>query len=262
MRRFQSDPVFLSCLSDCSNLTFQKDPVMSGHFIEEAGCLSDSRPLFRLTTACSASQCTASPRSVKASAPFSEVVTSCLQDNACHHPMQSSQPSSASKKMWSRQEAAGDTTTLMLGLLKELMGTFWELPSCCEIMSDDTQPCVMIWSSQEAGWSLSYDHVKNTHLGFFALFPPLASTLKREEKRVKGHFSKNFLPILLFTVPASSPQLESLGTWRRMAAVLDTIKVYLTVTETQTKEPGMQKKAYRGAGGCVEERETRIACCG
>uniref|UniRef100_A0A4W6CD31 Ribosomal RNA processing 12 homolog n=1 Tax=Lates calcarifer TaxID=8187 RepID=A0A4W6CD31_LATCA len=184
------------------------------------------------------------------------------------------------------------------------------------------------------------DHVKNTHLGFFAsYFLPLASTLKQRAEELEqagqkleakvyqtlqlqiwtmlpgfctcpvdlmasfksiartlgmaindrpdlrlivcqalrtiinkscstgrrtraevGHFSKNFLPIL-FNVYSQQPAAGESGTYRM--AVLDTIKVYLTVTETQvnevtmtktfelikpyleTKEPGMQKKAYR-----------------
>uniref|UniRef100_A0A673BP20 Ribosomal RNA processing 12 homolog n=1 Tax=Sphaeramia orbicularis TaxID=375764 RepID=A0A673BP20_9TELE len=86
-----------------------------------------------------------------------------------------------------------------------------------------------------------------------------------EEKAEIGRFSKNFLPIL-FNVYSQQPAAGESGTYRM--AVLDTVKVYLTVTETQvshggclvyddavhiflirpyleTKEPGMQKKAYR-----------------
>uniref|UniRef100_A0A8C2WTD6 Ribosomal RNA processing 12 homolog n=1 Tax=Cyclopterus lumpus TaxID=8103 RepID=A0A8C2WTD6_CYCLU len=89
-----------------------------------------------------------------------------------------------------------------------------------------------------------------------------------EEKAEVGRFSKNFLPIL-FNVYGQKPAAGESGTYRM--AVLDTIKVYLTVTETEmictflqkatdrlsssdtteftrimsTKEPGMQKKAYR-----------------
>uniref|UniRef100_A0A3Q3L512 Ribosomal RNA processing 12 homolog n=1 Tax=Mastacembelus armatus TaxID=205130 RepID=A0A3Q3L512_9TELE len=108
-----------------------------------------------------------------------------------------------------------------------------------------------------------------------------------EEKAEMGRFSKNFLPIL-FNVYSQQPAAGEPSTFRM--AVLDTIKVYLTVTETQvkrlsskdsteftrlsmmdllvamapfvdavtmtktfelirpyleTKEPGMQKKAYR-----------------
>uniref|UniRef100_A0A8C2WZB4 Ribosomal RNA processing 12 homolog n=1 Tax=Cyclopterus lumpus TaxID=8103 RepID=A0A8C2WZB4_CYCLU len=113
------------------------------------------------------------------------------------------------------------------------------------------------------------------------------------EKAEVGRFSKNFLPIL-FNVYGQKPAAGESGTYRM--AVLDTIKVYLTVTETEmictflqkatdrlsssdttelsmmdlvvamapfldedtitktfelvkpyleTKEPGMQKKAYR-----------------
>ncbi|XP_037534826.1 RRP12-like protein [Nematolebias whitei] len=51
-----------------------------------------------------------------------------------------------------------------------------------------------------------------------------------EEKVELGHFSKNFLPIL-FNVYNQKPAEGESGTYRM--AVLDTIKVYLTVTETQ-----------------------------
>uniref|UniRef100_A0A8D2ZS89 Ribosomal RNA processing 12 homolog n=1 Tax=Scophthalmus maximus TaxID=52904 RepID=A0A8D2ZS89_SCOMX len=84
-----------------------------------------------------------------------------------------------------------------------------------------------------------------------------------EERAEVGRFSKNFLPIL-FNVYSLQPAAGESGTYRM--AVLDTIKVYLTVTETQvsqayevtmtktfelirpyleTKDQGMQKKAYR-----------------
>ncbi|MEQ2188859.1 hypothetical protein GOODEAATRI_019278 [Goodea atripinnis] len=63
-----------------------------------------------------------------------------------------------------------------------------------------------------------------------------------EEKAELGRFSKNFLPIL-FNVYSQQPAEGESGTYRM--AVLDTIKVYLTVTDMQAKEPGMQKKAYR-----------------
>ncbi|CAG6017279.1 unnamed protein product [Menidia menidia] len=79
-----------------------------------------------------------------------------------------------------------------------------------------------------------------------------------EEKAEIGRFSKNFLPIL-FNVFSQQPPAGEPGTYRM--AVLDTIKVYLSVTEMQVcqicatwrrivdfalaKEPGMQKKAYR-----------------
>lgn len=51
-----------------------------------------------------------------------------------------------------------------------------------------------------------------------------------EEKAEMGRFSKNFLPIL-FNVYGQQPAAGESGTYRM--AVLDTIKVYLTVTETQ-----------------------------
>uniref|UniRef100_A0A669CRD9 Ribosomal RNA processing 12 homolog n=1 Tax=Oreochromis niloticus TaxID=8128 RepID=A0A669CRD9_ORENI len=91
-----------------------------------------------------------------------------------------------------------------------------------------------------------------------------------EEKAEVGRFSKNFLPIL-FNVYSQEPAIGESGTYRM--AVLDTIKVYLGITEMQvstvyfscilslsvmdlvvamlirpyleTKEPSMQKKAYR-----------------
>ncbi|XP_018539741.1 RRP12-like protein [Lates calcarifer] len=168
------------------------------------------------------------------------------------------------------------------------------------------------------------DHVKNTHLGFFAsYFLPLASTLKQraeeleqagqkleakvyqtlqlqiwtmlpgfctcpvdlmasfksiartlgmaindrpdlrlivcqalrtiinkscsteEEKAEVGHFSKNFLPIL-FNVYSQQPAAGESGTYRM--AVLDTIKVYLTVTETQMICTFLQKATDRLSG--------------
>ncbi|XP_069574022.1 RRP12-like protein [Brachyistius frenatus] len=165
------------------------------------------------------------------------------------------------------------------------------------------------------------DHVKNTHLGFFAsYFLPLASTLKQraeelqqagqkleakvyqtlqlqiwtmlpgfctcpvdllasfkgiartlgmvinerpdlrltvcqalrtiinkscsteEEKAEVGRFSKNFLPIL-FNVYSQQPAAGESGTYRM--AVLDTIKVYLTVTEMQMICTFLQKATER-----------------
>uniref|UniRef100_A0A665UWM2 Uncharacterized protein n=1 Tax=Echeneis naucrates TaxID=173247 RepID=A0A665UWM2_ECHNA len=163
------------------------------------------------------------------------------------------------------------------------------------------------------------DHVKNTHLGFFAsYFLPLASTLKQRaeeleqegqkleakvyqtlqlqiwtmlpgfctcpvdlvvsfksiartlgmainerpdlrlivcqalrtiinkscstEKTEVGRFSKNFLPIL-FNVYSQQPAAGESGTYRM--AVLDTIKVYLTVTETQMTCTFLQKATDR-----------------
>ncbi|XP_022619336.1 RRP12-like protein [Seriola dumerili] len=165
------------------------------------------------------------------------------------------------------------------------------------------------------------DHVKNTHLGFFAsYFLPLASTLKQraeeleqagqkleakvyqtlqlqiwtmlpgfctcpvdllasykgiartlgmaiserpdlrlivcqalrtiinkscsteEEKAEVGRFSKNFLPIL-FNVYSQQPAAGESGTYRM--AILDTIKVYLTVTETQMSCTFLQKATDR-----------------
>uniref|UniRef100_A0A8C4E408 Ribosomal RNA processing 12 homolog n=1 Tax=Dicentrarchus labrax TaxID=13489 RepID=A0A8C4E408_DICLA len=122
------------------------------------------------------------------------------------------------------------------------------------------------------------------------------------EKAEVGRFAKNFLPIF-FNVYSQQPPAGESGTYRM--AILDTIKVYLTVTETEvryicimlsvlsssdttelsmmdlvvamapsvdaatmtktfelirpyleTKEPGMQKKAYRVLEEmCGEERE-------
>lgn len=51
-----------------------------------------------------------------------------------------------------------------------------------------------------------------------------------EEKAEVGRFSKNFLPIL-FNVYGQQPAAGEAGTYRM--AVLDTIKVYLTVSDTQ-----------------------------
>lgn len=51
-----------------------------------------------------------------------------------------------------------------------------------------------------------------------------------EEKAEVGRFSKNFLPIL-FNVYSQQPAAGESGTYRM--AVLDTIKIYLTVTDTQ-----------------------------
>lgn len=51
-----------------------------------------------------------------------------------------------------------------------------------------------------------------------------------EEKTEMGRFSKNFLPIL-FNVYSLQPADGESGTYRM--AVLDTIKVYLSVTEMQ-----------------------------
>uniref|UniRef100_A0A674BTJ0 Ribosomal RNA processing 12 homolog n=1 Tax=Salmo trutta TaxID=8032 RepID=A0A674BTJ0_SALTR len=67
-----------------------------------------------------------------------------------------------------------------------------------------------------------------------------------EEKAEVGRFAKNFLPIL-FNVFSQQPAPGDIAPYRM--AVLDTIKVYLTVTDPQVhtlnKEPHMQKKAYR-----------------
>lgn len=54
-----------------------------------------------------------------------------------------------------------------------------------------------------------------------------------EEKAEVGRFSKNFLPIL-FNVYSQQPAAGECATYRM--AVLDTIKVYLTVTETQVSQ--------------------------
>lgn len=51
-----------------------------------------------------------------------------------------------------------------------------------------------------------------------------------EEKAEVGRFSKNFLPIL-FNVYSQKPAAGESATYRM--AVLDTIKVYLTVTKTE-----------------------------
>ncbi|XP_008320189.1 RRP12-like protein [Cynoglossus semilaevis] len=59
-----------------------------------------------------------------------------------------------------------------------------------------------------------------------------------EEKAEVGRFSKNFLPIL-FNVYSQQPAAGECATYRM--AVLDTIKVYLTVTETQMTCTFLQK---------------------
>lgn len=56
---------------------------------------------------------------------------------------------------------------------------------------------------------------------------------KEEEKAELGRFSKNFLPIL-FNLYNQKPAEGESGTYRM--AVLDTIKVYLTITETQVRK--------------------------
>ncbi|KAM7408776.1 hypothetical protein PAMA_002481 [Pampus argenteus] len=63
-----------------------------------------------------------------------------------------------------------------------------------------------------------------------------------EEKAEVGRFSKNFLPIL-FNVYSQQPAAGESGTYRM--AVLDTIKVYLTVTEAQMINTFLQKATER-----------------
>ncbi|XP_075933158.1 RRP12-like protein [Anarhichas minor] len=63
-----------------------------------------------------------------------------------------------------------------------------------------------------------------------------------EEKAEVGRFSKNFLPIL-FNVYGQQPAAGESGTYRM--AVLDTIKVYLTVTETPMIGTFLQKATDR-----------------
>lgn len=63
-----------------------------------------------------------------------------------------------------------------------------------------------------------------------------------EEKAEVGRFSKNFLPIF-FNVYSQQPAAGESGTYRM--AVLDTIKVYLTVTETQMVCTFLQKALDR-----------------
>ena len=60
-----------------------------------------------------------------------------------------------------------------------------------------------------------------------------ASVSVDEEKAEMGRFSKNFLPIF-FNVYSQQPAAGESGTYRM--AVLDTIKVYLTVTDTQVRK--------------------------
>ncbi|XP_071769461.2 RRP12-like protein [Centroberyx gerrardi] len=63
-----------------------------------------------------------------------------------------------------------------------------------------------------------------------------------EEKAEMGRFSKNFLPIL-FNVYSQQPAAGESAPYRM--AVLDTIKVYLTVTETQMTCTFLQKATER-----------------
>ncbi|XP_076599005.1 RRP12-like protein [Chaetodon auriga] len=63
-----------------------------------------------------------------------------------------------------------------------------------------------------------------------------------EEKTELGRFSKNFLPIF-FNVYSQQPAAGESGTYRM--AVLDTIKVYLTVTETEMVCTFLQKATDR-----------------
>ncbi|KAM6916699.1 RRP12-like protein [Xenentodon cancila] len=63
-----------------------------------------------------------------------------------------------------------------------------------------------------------------------------------EAKAEMGRFSKNFLPIL-FNVYSQQPPAGESGTYRM--AVLDTIKVYLTVTDTQLICTFLQKATER-----------------
>uniref|UniRef100_A0A4W6C4P2 Ribosomal RNA processing 12 homolog n=1 Tax=Lates calcarifer TaxID=8187 RepID=A0A4W6C4P2_LATCA len=82
---------------------------------------------------------------------------------------------------------------------------------------------------------------------------------KKEEKAEVGHFSKNFLPIL-FNVYSQQPAAGESGTYRMaVLSMMDLVVAMapfvdeVTMTKTfelikpylETKEPGMQKKAYR-----------------
>lgn len=51
-----------------------------------------------------------------------------------------------------------------------------------------------------------------------------------EEKAELGRFSKNFLPIF-FNIYGQQPPAGESGTYRM--AILDTVKIYLTVTQTE-----------------------------
>ncbi|XP_053188669.1 RRP12-like protein [Scomber japonicus] len=76
-----------------------------------------------------------------------------------------------------------------------------------------------------------------------------------EEKAEVGRFSKNFLPIL-FNVYSQQPTAGESGTYRM--AVLDTIKVYLTVTEMQMINTFLQKATDRLS--CTDSTEfTRLS---
>ncbi|CAK6979026.1 RRP12-like protein [Scomber scombrus] len=76
-----------------------------------------------------------------------------------------------------------------------------------------------------------------------------------EDKAEVGRFSKNFLPIL-FNVYSQQPTAGESGTYRM--AVLDTIKVYLTVTEMQMINTFLQKATDRLS--CTDSTEfTRLS---
>lgn len=70
-----------------------------------------------------------------------------------------------------------------------------------------------------------------------------------EEKAELGRFSKNFLPIF-FNVYSQQPAAGDSGTYRM--AVLDTIKVYLTVTKTEVSE-ARSYSLGRPWAGCASE---------
>lgn len=65
---------------------------------------------------------------------------------------------------------------------------------------------------------------------FSVIIIPVCDHVEVEEKAELGRFSKNFLPIL-FNLYSQQPADGDSGTYRM--AVLDTIKVYLTVTDMQ-----------------------------
>ncbi|MGH0150138.1 UNVERIFIED_CONTAM: hypothetical protein FKN15_016687 [Acipenser sinensis] len=68
------------------------------------------------------------------------------------------------------------------------------------------------------------------------------SIRKAEDHAEVARFAKNFLPIL-FNVYTQQPAAVDSAALRM--PVLDTIKMYLTITDQESKESGLQKKAYR-----------------
>ncbi|KAF7641753.1 hypothetical protein LDENG_00272940, partial [Lucifuga dentata] len=87
---------------------------------------------------------------------------------------------------------------------------------------------------------LQPDAVSNFTNQQFVTFADVTPTKlsAEEEKAEVGRFSKNFLPIL-FNVYSQQPAAGASAAYRM--AVLDTIRVYLTVTQTQMSCTFLQK---------------------